>query len=85
MWNSTHIRSYEVRPRRQVRNVERDLNPSLDSLDLLGVLGLVDSEVDLSSALLGRHSAFGRLDGGDIRDLRSALLHIVLDSPEISG
>lgn len=67
---TTHIRLEEVRPRLEIRNVERDLEPGFGSLDLGSVLGLVQAEEDLAGAELGGEGALGGTTGGLVGDLQ---------------
>jgi hypothetical protein len=50
---STYIRLQEVLPVHEINNVEYDLDPCLDSLNLLAVLGVVACEDNLSGSELG--------------------------------
>lgn len=66
-----YIRLEEVLPVHQICNVECDLDPCLDGLDLLVVLGVVACEDDFSGSKLGGERSLGRSSCGNIGDLPS--------------
>lgn len=66
-----YIRLEEVLPVHEIRNVKCDLDPCLDGLDLLVVLGVVACEDDFSGSKLGRERSLGRSSCGNIGDLPS--------------
>jgi hypothetical protein len=65
----TYIWLDEVLPVHEIDNVQSDLNPSFDSLDLLAVLGFVTCHDDLSGSELGGKRSLARSSSGDIGDL----------------
>jgi hypothetical protein len=67
----THVRLEEVLSIHEISDVEGDLYPCLDSLDLLAVLGFVTSEDDLSGSDLGGERSLGRSSSGNVGDLSS--------------
>lgn len=66
----TYIWFDEVLPVHEVDNVQSDLDPCLDSLDLLAVLWLVACHDDLSGSELGGEGSLARSSGGNIGDLK---------------
>jgi hypothetical protein len=67
----TYVRFQEVLSVHEISNVECDLNPCLDSFDLLAVFGVVACKGDFPGSELGGKSALGRSSSGDIGDLSS--------------